>query len=56
MKLAERYSSHEEVVAAIEAVLGEPITLRRCAHSDEEMLKIRSAVNEIIAKAVKSNQ
>ena len=56
MKLAERYSSHEEVVAAIEAVLGEPITLRRCAHSEEEMLKIRSAVNEIIAKAVKSNQ
>ena len=53
MKLAERYYSHGEVVAAIESVLGEPITFRRCAHSEEEMLKIRSTVNEMIAKAIK---
>lgn len=53
MKLAERYYSHAEVVEAIEKVLGEPITFRRCAHSEEEMLKIRSTVNEMIAKAIK---
>jgi oligopeptide transport system ATP-binding protein len=53
MKLAEKYYSHQEVVAAIEAVLGEPITFKRCAHTEEEMLKIREAVNEMIKKALK---
>ncbi len=52
MKLAERYYSHAEVVAAIEQVLGEPITFKRCAHSEEEMLAIRSAVNQMIKTAL----
>ena len=53
MKLAEKYYSHAEVVATIETVLGEPITFKRCAHTEEEMLKIRQAVNEMIKKATK---
>lgn len=53
MKLAERYYSHAEVVAAIENVLGEPITFKRCARSEEEMLKIRESVNEMIRNAIK---
>ena len=52
MQLCEQYYSHEEVVAAMEAVLGEPITFKRCAHSEEEMLKVREVINEMIRKAV----
>ena len=52
MQLCEHYYSHEEVVAAMEAVLGEPITFKRCAHSEEEMLKVREVINEMIRKAV----
>lgn len=52
MKLAEQYYSHAEVVKTIEDILGEPITFRRCAHSEEEMLNIRNAVNEMIEKAI----
>ncbi|MBR2466344.1 MAG: DUF4091 domain-containing protein [Clostridia bacterium] len=52
MKLAEKYYSHAEVVAAIEAVLGEEISFKRCAKSEAEMLAVREAVNEMIKKAV----
>ena len=52
MKLAEKYYSHDEVVAAIEAVLGEPITFERCAHSEAEMLAIRAAVDDMIRAAI----
>ncbi|MBE6987025.1 MAG: DUF4091 domain-containing protein [Ruminococcaceae bacterium] len=52
MQLCEQYYSHKEVVAAMEAVLGEPITFKRCAHSEGEMLKVREVINEMIRKAV----
>ena len=52
MELCETYYSHGEVVAAMEAVLGEPITFRRCTHSEEEMLRIRQTINEMIEKAI----
>lgn len=52
MELCRQYYSHEEVVAAMEAVLGEPITFRRCARSEEEMLRVRQVVNEMIEKAI----
>ena len=52
MELCRQYYSHEEVVAAMEAVLGEPITFRRCAHSEEQMLRVRQTVNQMIEKAL----
>ena len=52
MELCRKYYSHEEIVAAMEAVLGEPITFRRCAHSEEQMLRVRQTVNQMIEKAV----
>ena len=48
MRTAESLTSHEEVVRAMEAALGEKITFERCAHSAREMLRVREAVNEII--------
>jgi len=50
MRLAERYYSHKEVVAAMEEALGDEITFERCAVSEDEMLKVRAAVNELIRK------
>lgn len=52
MELAEQYYSHSEVVSAMEKALGDEITFERCAHSAEEMLRVREAVNELIRKAV----
>ena len=52
MKLAESYYSHREVVAAMEEALGDEITLTRCAHTAEEMLRVRAAVNEMIKRKV----
>ena len=50
MKLAEQYTSHEEVVKAMEEALESEITFARCAHSADEMLRVREAVNNIIQK------
>lgn len=52
MKLAEKYYSHAEVVAAIEEVLGEEISFKRCTKSEAEMLAVREAVNKMIRKAL----
>lgn len=54
MELCEKYYSHEEVVAAMEEELGEPITFERCAHSESEMLRVRERINRMIA--VKTEQ
>ena len=53
MRLAEEYTSHGAVVKAMENALGREITFDRCAESAEEMLRVREAVNEIIAKHLK---
>ena len=53
MRLAEKYYSHTEVVAAMEKALGDEITFTRCARSESEMLAVREAVNELIHRAVK---
>ena len=52
MELCQRYYSHEEVVAAVEEILGEPICFTRCALSEEEMLRIRQTINDMIEKAI----
>jgi hypothetical protein len=39
-------------VAAIENIHGAPVVFDRCAYSSREMLEIRAAVNEMIARAV----
>lgn len=52
-KLCESLYSKERVIAEIEAILGEEITFRRCAHSEDEMLRIRERINDLIAEAVK---
>jgi len=48
MRLSETFTSHEEVVRVMEEALGAEITFTRCALSSEEMLRVRSAVNELI--------
>lgn len=52
MQLAEKYYSHEEIVRVMEEALGDEITFTRCAHTADEMLRVREAVNELIRKAV----
>ena len=52
MELCESYYSHGEVVAAIEAELGGPISFRRCALSEEQMLRIREKINAMIEQAL----
>ena len=52
LELAESLYSHDEVVKAIEDVLGEELTFRRCAHSGEEMLRVREVINEMIKKKI----
>ena len=54
MKLAEKYTSHEEVVAVIENALGKELTFDTCAKSSEIMHRIREDVNAIIKKAVEA--
>ena len=51
-KLCESLYSKERVISEIEAILGEEITFRRCAHSTEEMLAIRQRINELIKEKV----
>jgi len=52
MELCAQYYSHEEVVAAMEEELGEPISFRRCALSEAQMLRIREKINTMIQQAV----
>ncbi len=52
MRLAEKYYSHDKVVAAMETALGDEITFTRCAKSADEMLRVREAVNELVRRAV----
>ncbi len=52
MKLAEELYSHEEVVGAIEGVLGEELSFTRCAHSAQEMLRVRERINDMIKRKV----
>ena len=48
MKLCEKYYSHEEVVAAIEDVLGYELDFKGCVRSAEKMLEVRERINEMI--------
>ncbi len=48
MRTAERYTSHGEVVKAMEDALGREITFESCTFSSNEMLRVRKAVNDII--------
>ena len=52
MKLCEKYYSHDEVVAAIEEELGYELTFDTCAHSANEMLRVRERINKMIKKAL----
>lgn len=52
MQLCESLYSKEEVVAAIEEVIGEQLHFRRCAKSTEEMLAVREKINGMIKAKV----
>ena len=54
MCLAERLTSHEAVVEAMENALGDTITFLRCAHTEREMLAVREAVNDLIRQNLKT--
>ena len=53
MRTAEKYTSHAEVVRVMEEALGEEITFERCAHTADEMLRVRKAINDLIANHVR---
>ena len=53
MQLCESLYSHAEVVAAMEEELGTEITFERCAHSEDEMLRVRARINKMIAARIK---
>ena len=48
MTLCESYYSHDEVVKAIEDVLGRELRFDVCALSSEEMLAVRERINDMI--------
>ncbi len=48
MELCEKYYSRDEVIKAMEEELGEAITFERCAHTEDEMLRIRERINRMI--------
>lgn len=48
MRLCESLYSKDEVVAAIEEELGDELTFDRCAHSADEMLRVREKINAMI--------
>ena len=48
MKLCAELYSKEEVVKAIEDILGEELTFDRCAYTSQEMLSIREKINSMI--------
>ena len=50
MRTAEALTSHDEVVRVMEEALRDTITFERCAHSGEQMLRVREAVNALILK------
>ena len=52
MRLAEKLTSHDDVVKAMEKALGDKITFRRCATSEQEILAVREAVNKIIESKI----
>ena len=52
MRTAEKYTSHDEVVRVMEAALGDEITFERCAHTADEMLRVRKAVNDLIKRHI----
>ena len=52
MKLCESLYSHDEVVAAIEDVLGVTMTFKTCAKSADTMLRIREKINAMIKAKV----
>jgi hypothetical protein len=52
MQLCESLYSKDEVVAAIEEVLGDQLTFQRCAHSTEEMLAVIEKINAMIKARV----
>ena len=49
---AEALTSHEKVVEVMEKALGDTITFERCAHSADEMLRVREAVNTLILNSI----
>lgn len=51
MQLCETYYSHDKVVAAIEDVLGAPITFDHCAQTAEQLLAVRETINRMIEQA-----
>lgn len=52
MKLCESLYSKEEVIAAIEAILGASIAFDRCAYTSYEMQAIREKINSMIKSKV----
>ena len=52
MKLAEKLTSHDTVVKAIEDAYGAEITFETCAKTSESMHRIREKVNEIIKQNI----
>ena len=48
MQLCEKYYSHEEVVAAIEEVLGYELDFKGCVRSAEKMIAVWEKINEMI--------
>lgn len=52
MKLAEKLTSHDTVVKAIEDAYGAEITFDTCAKTSETMHRIREKVNEIIKQNI----
>ena len=52
MQLAEELYSHEEVVAAIEEVLGFNLRFDTCVYTSAEMLRVRERINKMIKEKV----
>ena len=52
MRTAEALTSHEKVVEVMEKALGDTITFERCAHSADEMLRVREAINSLILENI----
>ena len=48
MQLCESLCGREKVVSAIESAFGQPIKFSKCAHSADEVLRVRDAVNKLI--------
>ena len=55
MQLCESLYSRREVTAAIEEVLGEELSFRRCSRSSAEMLAVRERINSMIEDKLKKS-